>query len=271
MMQTQSFTPWTSFKPEDVGFTLGQDRAGKPTVNAIAPVAIVTPAASTNWPRVNGQGNYGTMFGPSDPTRAKFTLDLTDSPINHNANDGFDAFMQKLNILDDKLLNFVHSNQLRILSRKNLTLEEVKMLQIRSTRPKYDKATGNLQGYSLSLSAPTYQWNGMGSKVAATMPVVDYEGKVIVNGTVNPGDIVAATAFINQIYTNVGGDKFGIHWSFTSVQILMQRASAPPPTCVPDFGGITYDWAVAYTEPEVVAPELDKTNLLAQFPDAGTV
>lgn len=268
MNQIRQFMPWTTFDPKEVVFALGQDRGGKPAIHVLGQVALVSPASVTNWPRVTGQGNFGTMFGPTDPTKGKFTLDLTDASINGGDNEGFKAFMAKMDELDNKLLEFIHANQLRILGRKNLTLDEVKMLQIRTNRPKYDKATGTLVGHTIQLSTGTYQWDGMGSKVPRVLPIVDFTGQVLTTPTVNPGDVVAACMYINQVYTNVGGDKFGIHWAMNSVQVVCQRAAVPSPTEILDFGAITYEFAKPYEG--VKETEVDPMELSSQFPNEGT-
>jgi len=237
--------------PALINFSLGLDRHGKPSIqvsyNAIAgELALVSPACVTNWPRVNGDGNYGTMWGPTDPGKAKFTLDLSDAHINDEANGAFCVLQVFLDTVDDMLLDFVHEQQLKILGRKNLSRDEIKMLQIRSVRPKYDKLSGSLTGHSMQLSASKYAFDGLGGKYTRVINVCDYTGAVLPQGTVQPGDVVAATMFANQVYTGVGGDKFGIHWSFEDVQIVCQRSRLAQKAHVPSFTE-QYDFAMPYT------------------------
>lgn len=268
-------TKYQNFKlidPNEVQFALGNDNKGKATVqmfygsNAGA-VGIVSPACVTNWPRCQGDGNYGTMWGPEDPTKAKFTLDLNDVPINGNPNDDFTAFANIMEAIDDRLLAFVHTNQLKILNRKNLGMEEVKMLQIRTIKPKYDKATGGLQGHAVQMSTQKFQWDGMGSKVPRKIVVCDKDGQVLANGCVQPGDIVAATIYANMVYTGVGGDKFGIQWSFESVQVVCQRLSIALPVEIADFMTDSYSFAAPYADPTVAEPT--EPMKFDQFSDEG--
>ena len=111
-------------------FALGTDRQGKPTITmmtgASSPVdvAFLSPACVTNWPRCTGDGNFGTMWGPADIQKAKFSLDLTDAAINGEENPHFAPFAALLEQVDDTLLDFVHNNQLKVLGRKNLAREE---------------------------------------------------------------------------------------------------------------------------------------------------
>lgn len=260
-MKRRSYTPWHELAPEEMRFALGIDRASKTTVSLTSgpnctEVALITPPSVTMWPRVTGDGNYGTMWGPSDITKAKFNLDLTDAIINDEPNTAFEGFMAKMSAIDDSLLEFVFQNQLKVLGRKNLSKEEVKMLQIRSVRPKYDKMTGNLTGNTINLTTSKYAWDGMGGKYARKINVCDHTGQVIPNGIVCPGDVVCATVFANQVYTGVGGDKFGIHWSFEDVSVICQRAKLEHKTAVAAFGVQSFSFAAPYTDfsdPQVIS------------------
>ena len=234
-----------------------------------AEVAMVSPACVTNWPRVNGDGNFGTMWGPADIQKAKYTLDLTDAPVEGDENEPFSTFTGLLDAVDDRLLNFVQQNQLKILGRKNLSRDECKMLQIRSVRPKYDKVSGALIGHSVQMSASKFAWDGVGGKCPRVINVCDWNGFVMPNGVVQPGDVVASTMYANQVYTGVGGDKFGIHWSFEDVQVVCQRSRLATKTEVPCFATNTYEFAAAYVDPfQVTAPQ---EPLASQFSEPMSV
>lgn len=267
----KSYTPFRDFKAEEIILGLGTDHKGKPTIHMqygtnAADVAVVTPACVTNWPRISGDGNFGTMWGPTDIMKAKFTIDLTDGHINSEPNVLFTTFSEMLEQIDDKLLDFVHNNQLKILGRKNLSREEVKMLQIRSVRPKYDKVSGILVGHTVQMSAQKFAWDGLGGKYARTINVCDMNGSVVPGGQVCPGDVVAATTFVNQVYTGVGGDKFGIHWSFEDVQVVCQRTRLAQKTEIRCFGAENYEFAAPYTTSEQQYDQ-SPADVSAQFSD----
>lgn len=229
---TREFIPWTQINPAEVSFALkaGYGPKASDTVvmlygSALKEVAFTTPACITNWPRVNGDGNYGTMWGPQDIQKAKYTLDLTDvGRMGETVPcEDWTKFADVLTEIDNRLLDFVHTNQQRLLNRRNLSLEEVKMLQIRSVRPKHDKLTGQLLGHAFQMSTSKFQSDGMGGRFERDITICDHTGKILNNAVVQPGDLVAATCYGNQVYTGVGGDKFGIHWSFQDVAIICQR------------------------------------------------
>ena len=268
-MANKKYTNYQELKADEINFALGTDRHGKATIQmyvgeTAAEVAMVSPACVTNWPRVTGDGNFGTMWGPADVQKAKFTLDLTDACINEGENEAFKMYADLLTVIDDRLLDFVQNNQLKILGRKNLSREEVKMLQIRTIRPKYDKVTGALTGHCVQMSAGKYMWDGCGGKVPRKINICDHTGQVLPDGVVQPGDVVAATMYANQVYTGVGGDKFGIHWSFEDVQIVCQRSNLAQKTNVPVFQANTYEFAKPYIEP-VVSTAQSAADFTAQF------
>ena len=175
---TRSYIAQTLVKPDELRFTLGE-RQGKPLISAtmganFSEIAFVTEPAVTLWPRCTGDGNFGSMWGPSEVSKAKYTLDLTDTPIKDtDVNTGFEALRQLMDAIDDRLLDFVYANQLKILGRKNLSRDEVKMLQIRTVRPKYDKLTGAVNGHSMNLSAAKFAWNGVGGKQERKINICD--------------------------------------------------------------------------------------------------
>lgn len=258
MISSRHYLSLDTIDPKHVRFTLGTDFNNKPKVNvgygeSLTDLAFVSAACQTLWPRVNGDGNYGTMWGPSDPTKAKFTLDLTDTEFDGTTNFEFIKMKEMLCEIDEMLLTFVHDNQLRLLGRKNLTKDELRMLQIPSVKPKYDRNTGGLNGHSLTLGQSKYVWDGMGQKVAREIHVCDMEMNMLHKGHVCPGDVVKSTVYASTVYTNVGGDKFGISWGFETVCILCQRASLNPGLNLSCFSDCSkYAFAKSYMEPALV-------------------
>ena len=125
----KKFVNYNELESTEINFALGTDRDGKPTIQMYvgpeaAELALISPACVTNWPRVTGDGNFGTMWGPTEVGKAKFTLDLTDGPINGEVNNSYEQFNTLMSAVDDRLLDFVQANQMKILGRKNLSREE---------------------------------------------------------------------------------------------------------------------------------------------------
>jgi hypothetical protein len=234
-------------------FALSTDRQGKTQIIMThgaenKEVALVSPPCVTQYPRCSGTGNFGTQFGPTDESKAKFLLDLTDEMINQQPNAQWQPFVAMLEAIDDKLLDYVYQNQVRVIGRKNLSKDELRMLQIRTVKPKYDKMTGALSGHTVNYSRSKYVWAG-GGKVEKPVTVCDRDGNVVPHGIVCAGDVVAATIYANMVYSGVGGDKFGIHWSFEDVCVVCQRNKLDVRTHVPAFHNMsTTTFSADYTD-----------------------
>lgn len=257
MIAQPTFFQWTDVKAADLRVAMSTDKNGKPQLRmTLGPdnlkVAFVTCPCVTQWPRCSGDGNYGTLWGPSEISKARYTLDLTDLRINGNVNAEFDKLAALFDAIDDKLLDFVHNDQVRILGRKSLSRDEVKMLQIRTVKAKYDRDTGAHLGYSINLNMPKFQSDGMGGKYERKVNVCDHTGKPLAKGVVCPGDVVAATISIGTVYTGVSGDKFGLSWHFHDVAVICQRAKmVGVQTQVAAFQSLPqYDFAMEYDEPD---------------------
>lgn len=187
-------------------------------------LCFITPVCETRYPRCHGDGNLNTAFGPTDPLKAQFTLDLHDPQTSTFPDfEDWDTFMGVLDALDDKLLHFVYKNQQRLLNRRNLTMDELKMLQIRSAKRKVDKWSGELQSPTVSLTARKFYKDQCWNDREKTICLYDNQGNQLHEpAKVMPGDLVSATIQADNVYSGVGGDKFGIHWTFHDVCIVCQ-------------------------------------------------
>jgi len=269
MMNARKYQHWNTFSADNITFNWGLTRNGQPKIvmhdsTNGNDVALLTPACVTNWPRCTGDGNYGTQWGPPDVTQAKYEIDLTDSDIDGSTNENYKIWSSKLAQLDEKLLDFVHANQFKVLGRKNLSREECKMLQNQSIKPKYQKDTGVQIGNTFKASIAKYGWDGNGGKRNRQIYICNHNGEVLPDGKVHPGDVVAAKVFVNQIWSVNG--KFGIHWGFDSVAVICQATKMQIKTEIPEFKFLEneYSFARPYAEDNTV---LDAANIASQFSD----
>ena len=87
---SKHFVPFSQVDASTLVFSIGVDRNLKPTIAMKTQqgtgLNVVTCPAVTMWPRCSGDGNFGTMWGPTDIQKAKYTLDLTDGTINDQPN-----------------------------------------------------------------------------------------------------------------------------------------------------------------------------------------
>ena len=204
----------------------------------------------THYPRTSGDGDYvpGAQFGPSTEEKARFTIDLCNEPVNETTvNTDFTRFIETVDSIDNALLDFVFTNQTKVLGRKNLSRDEVKMLQIPSVRRSIDKETGQERQPCFVPKMRKYYYDQVKNKRENSVLVCDHVGKVIPDGQVMPDDVVCVTAFLSGVYTGVGGDKFGINWSFKEIQIVCQAMHKKRKTEVSAFSNRTFDYAHDYS------------------------
>jgi hypothetical protein len=184
-------------------------------------LSFLTPPALTWFPRVTGQGDFGSPYGPDSVEKARFTLDMNNYDESHPMAPEFQKetkmFLQMVEAIDNALLDFMFGNQLKWLGRKNLSREEVKLFQILSVKTPINKDTGMEREKRLEMKRRMFI-NNQEQKIN----ICDMNGKVVPNGEVHGGDIVCATMHVGSIYNGVGGDKFGISWELEDVQVVCQ-------------------------------------------------
>lgn len=179
---------------------------------------FLSPPAVTNYPKVGPDGNFGSTYGPENEKDTKYLLDLNSTPVaNGVPNANFTAFRAKLDALDDKLADFMHKNQTVLLGRNNLSLQEIKVLQNRSVKEKYDRDTGDFICYQVKLSTRKYNFVGEARPVG----IYDKDGAPT-QDLPGHGDVVSAAMQSGMVW--IMGDKFGISWNFSDVCILAARS-----------------------------------------------
>ena len=224
-----NFIELSEFDASQVHVTHRVLASGKTVINvSYGPMrkalSFVTPPGITFYPKINGDGNYreGAQFGPSTRDKAQYTLDLTCADIADHENLAMKHFQEHIiEAIDDAVLNYVHANQTQLLGRRNLNKEEVKMLQIRSSRTRIDKMTGLEGPRSMNLGCKKFFWDQVGNHRERDVNVCDRAGMRI-EANVLPGDVVACTTHVDMVYSGVGGDKFGCHWHLGDVAIICQ-------------------------------------------------
>jgi hypothetical protein len=82
-----------SFDVALVNFELVQSRASKTTTLRATygpdrrPLSFVTPACVVHWPKQHGDGDYGTRFGPSELSKARYSACTTDEDLPSGPNE----------------------------------------------------------------------------------------------------------------------------------------------------------------------------------------
>jgi hypothetical protein len=206
-------------------------------------LSFVTPTAITNYPRLTGDGDFGTTFGPTDIKKARFSLDVnnweTESAPTHQHTEDMEKFLAILADVDEALLNFMYGNQLKWLQRKNLSREEVRMLQIPSVKIPINKESGAEKPKTVKLQTGKFYFDQVGNERERTINVCDFTGRIVAEGAVMPGDAVCCSMHLGSVYNGVGGDKFGISWQLEDVQVVCQSEHMKPKEYVVAFANKT--------------------------------
>ena len=201
-------------------------------------VFFVSPPAPTQFPRISGQGNFtpDNPFAPQQEEKTQFTIDLNCESVDHDLpNNDFEDFLKCIESIDQALLKFVFVHQLKVLGRKNLSKDEVKMLQIPSVKRSMDRDSGMERAAKMEPKLRKFYFDSVKNQCLNEVLVCDHNGKVVEGGEVRPGDIVCVTVHLAGVYTGVGGDKFGINWNFREVQVVCQSAHKRRKTKVDAF------------------------------------
>ena len=244
------------FKPDDVHVYVKnngtKDRIMVTYGPALRSLAFVTPPSKTNYPRVTGDGDYreGSQYGPQTPDKANFVVDINGSCAEDEAIDKF--FTNIIKPVDQKVLDFMHANQLRFLGRKNLSKEELGMLHIKSVKHNFNKDSGTPLPPRMDLKCKKFYLDQVGAKREREVSVCDCDGQVVEGGVVNSGDVVSCTMHLGDVYYGVGGDKFGISWQLEDVAVLCQDRHKKQKTHVSAFDSVAYDQKHAYEAPVTV-------------------
>ena len=207
-----------------------------PTMRSLA---FVSPTAITNYPRLTGDGDYGSTFGPTDIKKARFSADINNWQTDHAPSqkhiEDMEKFLAILTEVDEALLNFMYGNQLKWLQRKNLSREEVRMLQIPSVKTPIDKESGMEKPKTVKLQAAKFYFDQVGNERERKIVVCDHTGRVVQDGMVMPGDAVCCSMHLGSVYNGVGGDKFGISWQLEDIQVVCQSEHMKPKEYVTAF------------------------------------
>ena len=242
----KEYQNWKVYSSNDVQFHMSPDKQGGMRVIAtVGPnkkeLCIITPECITQWPKCTADGNYGTTYGPKEPSeekKTKFTLDLTSKPITGAENSQFTEFLAFITAIEDKLLDFVTENQDKLIKKVGkLSREQVKMLQNRSVKEKADAMTGTVDYKVIDLKRNKYTYESFGYQAQNSITICDGEGALIEGGMVRSGDVIACTMWPSSVYTGLAGDKFGITWAFDAVSIICQGSKVAQSPQVSAFAG----------------------------------
>jgi hypothetical protein len=85
----------------------------------------VSPACVVHWPKLHGDGDYGTRFGPSELSKAKYSACTTDEDLPSGPNEQMRLWFAVVKAIDCKLAQFAHAQQTELFKPRGLSFEAV--------------------------------------------------------------------------------------------------------------------------------------------------
>jgi hypothetical protein len=168
-------------------------------------IAFITPAFICDWPRLTGNGNYGTKFGPTELDKAQYTVGVTNRALDDETNQHLDMYFNALRAIDMKLVEFVHANQKELLHTRDLTRDEVKGKLSPTVKAKYEEDV--LVYTRQQLSARKFDYHGQ----EKTLKIVDTDHRDYV-GDVHHEDVLMAAVQLECVFFLAGG-LYGCKWA----------------------------------------------------------
>lgn len=216
-----SFLTIDSFDAEQLHVELGTQRTAsgpKPTIKVSygegrRAIAFRTPPVVVEWPRLDGDGDYGTTFGPEDPSDAKFSVGLTDkAPPDGNTKD-VARFFAVLKLIDERVVKLVCAEQGKLLKTAGLTELEVAAKMNKAVKPKLED--GALSHHRVNLSVKKFAPGGA-QRVIKMRDALRNE----LSGptAVKHGDVCMVAMQLDWAYTLSNGN-FGL--KYAPIEVLM--------------------------------------------------
>lgn len=184
-------------------------------------IAFVTPPCVVDWPKLTGDGNFGSMYGPADVDKAQFTVGVTDKGLPDGTTTHMDAYFAALRAIDDKLVETVHANQKELLNTRGLSKDEVRGKLSATVKPKYEDDT--LVYTRHNMATRKFTWSG----AERTIPLVDAKKQPV--ETISHEDVCAIATQLDCVYTGLMGSMYGTKWNVCEVMLLKRAEHKPPP------------------------------------------
>ncbi len=209
-----------SFDIALVHFKLDSSRASskKKTIRALygpdrLQLSFVVPPCVVHWPRLHGDGDYGTRFGPTELAKAKYTACATDEPLPSGPNEPMRLWFSIVGAIERKLSEFVHAHRAELLSSRDISLEQVKGKLCASVKAKAYKGNAYEQQ---NLEARKYGYDGS----EWPLRIVDAAASKPVDAPVEHRSICAFAVHLKSVYSGVAGSSYGCKWAIDEVCLI---------------------------------------------------
>ena len=196
-------------------------------------IAFVTPPCVVDWPKLDGDGNFGSKYGPDSAEKASYTVGLSDKPV--DGEQTMAKYFDALRAIDSILVEFAYFNQKELLGTRDMSRDEVRGKLNPTVKPKYDEDV--LVCHRQNLSTRKYTWTGE----ARTLRIVDCSRQPL-SAPVRHEDVCMLAVQLDTVYTGLVGSMYGCKWQVNEVMLLKRASNNFEPHDDP-FGSVP-SWAV---------------------------
>ena len=196
-------------------------------------IAFVSPPCVVDWPKLDGDGNFGSKFGPDALDKASYTVGLSDKPV-----DGVPTmakYFDALRAIDSVLVEFVYYNQKELLGARDMSRDEVRGKLNPSVKAKYEDDL--LVYHKQNLGTRKFAWSGE----ARELRIVDCERRPL-TAPVRHEDVCLVAVQLETVYTGMMGSMYGAKWQINECMLLKRAGNNYEPHEDP-FGQVP-PWAV---------------------------
>ncbi|KAJ1636852.1 hypothetical protein T492DRAFT_860949 [Pavlovales sp. CCMP2436] len=205
-------------------------------------LALISPLMAADWPLLGPEGNMGSKFGPDSPDKAVFTLGLADRAIEGIESERVQQFFAVLNLVDERVADFVYTHQKEVLNARDLSLKAVRGKMSPAVKQRYDNDLPTYKRVNVSVRIMDYNGN------RRHLPQLDCNRQPLLEGhEIRHEDVLMAAVF-------------GIKWAPVQLMLLRRRADHSPAALGDIFAGTALPaWATPnpQQQPQPASSESD--------------
>ena len=176
---------------------------------------------AADWPMLGPEGNMGSKFGPDSPDKAVYMLGLADRALEGVDQPRVDQLFKVLNLIDERVADFVYAHQKDVLGTRDLSLEAVRGKMSAAVKQRYDGDTPLYKRINVSVRCLDYNGN------RRHLPQLDCK-RLPLTEEIKHEDVLMAAIQLDMFYSM--SSVFGVKWAPVQLMLLRRRADQAAPT-----------------------------------------
>jgi hypothetical protein len=226
-------------------------------------LALITPPMVADWPMLGPDGNTGSKYGPDSPDKAVYMLGLADRALEGVDLPRVEQLFKVLNLIDERVSDFVFAHQKDVLGTRDLSLEAVRGKMSAAVKQRYDGDTPLYKRVNVSVRCLDYNGN------RRHLPQLDCKRLPLAEGNeIKHEDLLMAAIQLDSFYSM--SSVFGVKWAPVQLMLLRRRADQAAPTPADIWADVGVpEWATPDPLPSACATSYGATGygLASMHPD----